>query len=93
MTGGQTLEDFLTHCLFANPFDEVFDDLEVDVGLKECEAHFLQRFRDVLFGENPGTAQLLENLFEFFAERIEHSATKKKAIEALTPDLRSPRKF
>ena len=56
MTRGQALEDFLTNCLFANSLDEVLDDLEVDIGFKQREANLFQRFRDVLFGENPRTA-------------------------------------
>ena len=56
MTRGQALEDFLTNCLFANSLDEVLDDLEVDIGFEQREANLFQRFRDVLFGENPRTA-------------------------------------
>ena len=56
MTRGQALEDFLTNGLHANPLDEVLDDLEVDVGFEQRETNFFQRFRDVLFGEDPRTA-------------------------------------
>ena len=93
MTRGQALEDFLTNCLFANSLDEVFDNLEIDVGFEQRETNLFQGFCDVLFGKDPGTTQLFKNLLEFFAERIQHSVTNKKAIEAVPPDLRSPRKF
>jgi hypothetical protein len=47
LSGRQALENFLADCLGPDVPDEVFDDLKVDVSLKEGKPYLLQREVDV----------------------------------------------
>ena len=40
--------------------DQLFDDLEIDVGLEQRQTNLFQRFGNVLFGEDGLSAQALE---------------------------------
>ena len=54
---GEALEDLLPDGLLADALDEGPDDLEVDVGLEEGDAHLAERLLDVLLasgGRRPG---------------------------------------
>ena len=52
MTRGQTLEHLLPNGLGFDPFNKVLDDLDMDVGFKQRESHFLQRLSNVLLREH-----------------------------------------
>jgi hypothetical protein len=52
--------------------DEVFGDLEIDIGLQQRHADVLHRIGDVGFADLGLAAELLEGEFEFFSEGGEH---------------------
>ena len=52
--------------------DELLDDLEVDISLKERQADLAQGILDVLLGHHPLAAELLEDRFKFFGKAIKH---------------------
>src|SRR5690606_13645237 len=83
MPGRQALEHFLSDGLLADAFDEVLDYLEVHIGLKERQPNFFERLGNILLRKHTVPTELLEDLFKFAAERVEHGTTKKQAIEAL----------
>ena len=55
-----TLEHLLPQALFAHAFHKVFNDLEVDVRLKQGKAHFAQASLHVFFGKLPAPAECAE---------------------------------
>src|SRR5262245_11514050 len=57
---GQTLQDRLVHRLVADPIDERFDDLEIDVSFEQRQPDFTQRGFDVFRREPDLAAQRLE---------------------------------
>ena len=72
--GESAVMHFLTDGLGANLVDELLDDLEVDVGLKQGEANFAQRLVDVLLGERGLSAEGLEGALEFFLKILKHGS-------------------
>ena len=54
------LEHLLPQALFAHAFHKVFNDLEVDVRLKQGKAHFAQASLHVFFGKLPAPAECAE---------------------------------
>jgi len=52
--------------------DEVADDVQVDVGLEEGEAHVAQRLLDVPLGDLPVPSELAQQGVELLAEGFEH---------------------
>ena len=83
MAGRQALQDFLPDGFDTNPFDEILDDLEVHIGFKQREPDFLQGLADILLRQHTLPAKLLKNFLELIAQRVQHMAPKKKAIEVL----------
>ena len=87
------MQDFLANRLLTHPLDEVFDDFVINVRFQEGEPHFFEGFRNVLFGQDTRSTKFFQDFFELVAQLIQHRTPKKKAIEALRVDLRSPRKI
>ena len=69
---GERGEHFLAHSLFPDGFDELLDDLEVDVGFEQRHANFAQSGFHVLGGELSLAAQVLEDALQLVAKIIEH---------------------
>ena len=57
----QPLQHLHADRALADAPDEVLDDLEVDVGFQQGQAHFTEGLADVLFGQRALAAQSLEN--------------------------------
>ncbi len=72
LAGGQALENFRSNRLDTDIFDEVLDDLEVDVSFQERQAHFTQGVLDVLLGHDPLAAEFFKDRFKFFGKAVEH---------------------
>ncbi len=73
LAGRERGHHFLTDGLGLDPVDEIFDDLEVDIGLKQRQTDLFHRVGDVLFGEDGLPAERLEGALEFFLEILEHA--------------------
>jgi hypothetical protein len=58
--------------LDADAFDQLLDDLEVDVGFEQGKANFLQGLVHVLFGEGALAAEVFEGALEFVCKVLEH---------------------
>ena len=56
--GGQ---DLLPERFFADIGDQLFDDLEIDVGLEQRHPNLLERVLDILLGELALAAKVLED--------------------------------
>ena len=69
-------EDFLADGLDADLLDEVFGDVEVDVGFEEGHADFAQGFGDVLFGEHTLAPEVLEGALQFVCQILKHGQFK-----------------
>jgi hypothetical protein len=61
LTRRETAEDLTADGPFLNAADKVFDDLEVDVSLKERKAHLAQSFLYIIFLKDASASKLLEN--------------------------------
>ena len=83
MTRRQALQHFLSDGFDANSFNEVLDDLEIHIGFEQRQADLLQGLADVLLRKHTLPTKLLEDLLELIAQRVQHRAPKKKAIEVL----------
>ena len=57
---------------FADPRDEVLDDLEVDVSLEEGQAHLAHGGIDIGLADPASTGQVAKRLAQPFAECVEH---------------------
>ena len=73
LVGREASQNVLTDRAFADPGQEVLDDLEVDVGFEERHAHVAQGFVDIRLGDLPGAADTAKDVFEFVGEGVEHS--------------------
>ncbi len=58
-----------------NAVDQLFDNFEVDVGLKQRQTNLFHRLGDVLFREDSLSAKRLKGALEFFLEILEHSVS------------------
>ena len=67
-------EHVLAHRLFPDVANELFDDLEVHVGLEQRQADFPQRVLHVFGRELTFALQVLENPLELVAEILKHSS-------------------
>ena len=64
--GESAVEHFLAHGLLPDVFDELFDNLEIDVGFEQRHADFAQGALHVFGREFAFAAQVLENPLQFF---------------------------
>ena len=72
LTGGEALQDVLADRLLTDARDEVLDDLEVDVGLEQREAHLAHRGIDVGLADPAAAGQAAERRPQALAEGVEH---------------------
>ena len=70
--GREALEDLVPDGLLADTLDEGADDLEVDVGLEEGDAHLAERLLDVLLAQAAGAPEAVENRLETLRQGFEH---------------------
>ena len=78
LLGGQRAQHFLADRLFPDMLDKVADDLDVDVGFEQRQAHFAQRIVDIALGNPPLPLELFEYAFETIAEGVEHRFKSRK---------------
>jgi hypothetical protein len=69
---GEALENLVPHRLLADALDEGADDLEVDVGLEEGDAHLAERLLNVLLRQAAGAPEAVENRLETLRQGFEH---------------------
>src|SRR5207237_1628960 len=81
MARGQALQHLLADRLFTDVVNEVFDDLEMNIRLKESQTDFLQRFCNVLFRQDPVTTESLQDCLKLLAEGIQHVLCSSEAVE------------
>jgi hypothetical protein len=72
LRGREGIEDFLPHGPRFDAFDELFDDLEIDVGFEQRHANFAQRRFHVFGRQASFAAQVLEDALQFVGQIIEH---------------------
>ena len=63
---GQTLQDVDTHGTLADLFNQLFDDLVIDIRLKQGQADLLEGFFDVFFTQPSTPGQSFESGIQFF---------------------------
>jgi hypothetical protein len=68
----ESREDLLAHRLFLHRFDELFDDLEMDVGFEQRDADLAETGVHILRGEFALAAEVFEDLLQFIAKIFEH---------------------
>src|SRR5439155_10821023 len=68
----QTAQHLLAHRAVADAVNEGLDDLEIDVGLEQCEPNLAQRRLNQVFSEPPLSAEGLENVLQACAEGVKH---------------------
>ncbi len=61
LAGRKAAEDLLADCPFLDPAYEVLDDLEIDVGFEERQAHFAHGLFDIILFKDAPAPELLEN--------------------------------
>jgi hypothetical protein len=72
--GERAVATFVAEGLGADVLDEVFDDVEVDVGLEEGEADLAQGVGDVLVGDGALAAEGLEGALELVGKVFKHDS-------------------
>ena len=68
----------LTESLLLDGVGEVFGNLVVDVGVKKCAAHILERLGNVYLGDFSLTFKDFETSFKFLAEVFKHIGKLKR---------------
>ena len=63
---------FLAERLLADVLDELFDDVQVDVGFEQRHANFFERLADVFFGKGSLAAQVLERALQLICKILKH---------------------
>jgi hypothetical protein len=63
LTWGEARKNVLPDGTFLDPPDEVLDDLEIYISLKEGKAHLAQGLFNVIFLKDTPASELLENSF------------------------------
>src|SRR3972149_1881244 len=71
--GGEAGEHLRSQRPLLHPLDERADDLEVDVGLQERQAHFAQGFVKVLLVDRAVAAEAAEDALKLIGKGFEHS--------------------
>ena len=74
MPGRQALQDLLAHGFDPDTLDKVLHDLEVDIGLKQCQADFFQSLCDIRLRQNTLATEALENAFKFCRQYVQHQS-------------------
>ena len=69
---GKRCQDFLAQSFPADVLNQLFDDLEVDIGLEQSHADLLQSLLDILLGELSLPAQVFEDTLEFLCKAFKH---------------------
>ena len=77
----QRLENVLADGLLADAVDEPLDDLEVDVGLEEGEAHLAEGLDDILLRQPAVSAEPVENTREATSQAVEHGSANMRGYE------------
>ena len=72
----QRADDLLAERLFLDRRDECAHDGQRDVGVEQREAHFAQRFLDVVVGEPGLAAQFLDDARQPLREVLEHGSNE-----------------
>ena len=72
--GRERGQHFLAERLLADVVDQLFYDLEVDVGFQQRHTNFFQRLADVFFGQRALPAQVLECTLKFICQVFKHSS-------------------
>ena len=75
--------------LLADVLDQLFDDVEVDVGFEQRHANFFQRFADVLFGERALSAQVLEGALQLVCKVLKHVQESKTWLDTRMRSFRA----
>jgi len=65
------VKDLIEH-IRVKALDQVFDDIEVNVGLEQGDADFAQGLLHVLLGDGALAAEVLEGALQFFGEILKH---------------------
>ena len=90
LAGRERGEDFGADGLFANVFDEVADDVEVNVGFEQGDANLAESFGDVFFSERALAAEGLEDALEFVGEVFKHRSSSSLPEAVWRNELRFP---
>src|SRR5881296_797040 len=93
LLGGEAAQHLLTERVPLDRFDEVPDDLQVDVGLEERQAHIAERVLDVPFGDPSLALQLAQQGIELLRKSFEHdqgSPVRERATLQETRTKREP---
>ena len=69
-------QHFLAHGLGLDAVNQLFDHFEVDVGFKQRQPDFAQRFADVFLGEPGLAAKGLKRALQFFLKILEHRGNR-----------------
>ncbi len=69
----QALQHLLADRLDTDPLDEFLDDLEVDVGLEECQSHLLERIGNRGLVQDAVAPESLQNPVKFGCKGAEHN--------------------
>ncbi len=69
-------EDLLPDGLGADLFDQILDDVEVDVGFEQRDADLAQGFGDIFFRERALAAEVFEGALELVSQILKHSQYK-----------------
>ena len=76
LSAGQALEYLLTDRLFLNPGDELLDDAEVYIRLKQGKPNLAQGVADILFREPAMASQAIKHRLELVTQVTEQSGWK-----------------
>jgi len=72
LPGRQTFEDIPPHGLSPNAIDEVFDNVEIDIGFEQRQTDLFQRLGHVLFLQDTGAPEFPERAFKFAGQCGKH---------------------
>ena len=67
LPGCDATQHFFAQCLFFDPRDKVFCNLEIDICFEQCETDLAQCIINVRLADRPVTAQILENVLKLIA--------------------------
>ncbi len=86
--GRKCRKHFASNGFHADVFDELVDDIEVDVGLEHGDANLFQSLIHVFFGERALPPKVFEGPLQFFCKVLKHrsdsSVSKRGGAAELT---------